>query len=440
MLGVFICVALAAFPIPKAGPPPETVIRLHVQPMAAPKPALRIQLLPELKEQEPGNPIPGYLKVLLDQDNTTAESNLGPAALRAADRAARLDKPDWQILNKVKTDGIGLLLPDLQKMRELAAGLQGRFREEIAQRRFDDAIVTAKTMFALSRHLGEHPTLIGNLVGFAVAMISIQPLEEMLEQPGCPNLYWALTNLPNPLISIDRGLDGERVLFLAELRDLSDSKPMTPEQIKKVIEHIEQIRKFEPDRVKVTTRQWVTVRAKNEEYLKAARARLVESGLSADAVAKFPADQIILLDEVREFEERRDDDTKFMRLATWEYEALAVKANKGDGASARELKNPSLLGAFLSSYRKVRLAQGRLEQRIALLRHVEAIRMYAAEHDGKLPEKLEDIKLPLPVDPFTGKAFRFGKDGEKVHLRGSPPAGQEQVPAYNLHYEITIRK
>ena len=35
-------------------------------------------------------------------------------------------------------------------------------------------------------------------------------------------------------------------------------------------------------------------------------------------------------------------------------------------------------------------AQGRLEQRIALLRHVEAVRMYAAEHVGAFPAKLAD--------------------------------------------------
>lgn len=435
MPGAFMCVALIAFPIPRAAPPAppvEMLIRLSVQPMAAPKPALRIQLLPELKELQPGNPIPGYLKVLLDQDQTASESNLGPAALRQADRAARLDKPDWQLLAKLKTDGISLLLPDLQKMRELAAGLQGRFREEIAQHRFDDAIVTAKTMFALARHTGEHPTLIGNLVGIAMAMIAIGPLEEMLEQPGCPNLYWALTNLPHPFIAIGTGLDGERVLLDSEIRDLSETEPMTANQIKKVVERINYIRMVEPDKIKLTTRQWINVRARDEKYLAAARKRIVESGLKDEHVAKFPADQIILLDEKREFEVRRDEATKHLKLATWEVEAIERKV-----APTRE---PALFELFISAYRKVRIAQGRLEQRIALLRHVEAIRMYAAEHDGKLPEKLDDIELPLPVDPYTGKPFRYAKVGEIAHLRGSPPAGQEKVPAYNLHYEISIRK
>jgi hypothetical protein len=113
----------------------------------------------------------------------------GGYALSQADWAARLDKPDWQILLKLKTDGVGLLLPDLQEMRQLANALKVRFRAEVALGRFDDALRTAKTLFAMTRHLGEHPTLIGDLVGIAVAFVAIGPLEEMLEPEALGALY-----------------------------------------------------------------------------------------------------------------------------------------------------------------------------------------------------------------------------------------------------------
>lgn len=410
----------------------ETIIPLSVQAMPAPKPALRYLLLPELKEMTSGNPIPNYLKCLLDQDFTMRDEIIGPAALRQADRAARMDKADWQILQRAKTDGISLLLPDLQKMRALAAGLQGRFRDELALRRFDECLVTARTMFAMSRHMGEHPTLIGDLVAIAIAMVTIGPLEEMLEQPGCPNLYWALTNLPHPFISLEQGLQGERLLIDAELRDLDDTAPMTPEQTKKLVAHIDDIRRFEPDKLDKTTRGWLNEKAKDAKYLAAARARLVEYGIREDRVAQFPPDQVILLDERREYETRRDEDTKLMMLPTWEFVARVRKE--------RPKEEESLFAFLVPAIYKVRLAQGRLEQRIALLRHVEAIRMYAAEHDGKLPEKLDQITVPLPLDPFTGKPFRYELDGSTAHLRGSPPATEAKIPQYNLHYQITIRK
>jgi hypothetical protein len=409
------------------------VIRLTVDPMPAPKPALRYLLLPDLKEMTPGNPIPTYLASMLDQDFTLEQETLSPAALRQADRAARMDKPDWQLIPRLKTDGISLLLPDLQKMRSLAAGLQSRFREEAASRRFDDALATSRTMFALSRHTGEHPTLIGNLVGIAIAAITITPLEEMLEQPGCPNLYWALTNLPDPLVSVRSGLEGERILILAELRGLDDKEPMTPAQIAKVITHLEKLRAFgfiAKDDLKI--RRYLAERTKDESLVRAARARLVEYGLTEKRVARFPADQVILLDERLKYEILRDEEMKLMPLRTWEVEALPHEAGS--------VKEESLFSFFLSALRKVRRAQGRLEQRIALLRHVEGLRMYAADHGGALPEKLADVKVPLPVDPFTGKPFRYTREGATAHLRGSPPRGEENNPAYNIHYEITIRK
>ena len=89
---------------------------------------------------------------------------------------------------------------------------------------------------------------------------------------------------------------------------------------------------------------------------------------------------------------------------------------------------------------KVHRKRGRLDQRIALLRHVEALRLYAAEHNGTLPAKLSEISVPLPDDPFTGKPFRYEVAGNTAHLRGTPPPGMEKDPAYNVHYEVTLQK
>jgi hypothetical protein len=286
-------------------------------------------------------------------------------------------------------------------------------------------------MFAMARHMGEHPTLIGDLVGIAIASIAIGPLEEMLSQPGCPNLYWALTNLPSPLVSMDVGWEGERMLIDAELRDLDENAPMSAEQIQKLVAHIDYLRSLDNNTSKKSTRSWLNSRNKDDKLVQAARRRLVEVGLSEERLARFPADQVLLLDQKREYEVIRDETMKLMRLPTWQVETLI-----------RQVKPPkkeSLFTFLVPALEKVRRAQGRLEQRIALLRHVEALRQYAADHDGKLPQKLSDIAVPLPNDPFTDKPFRYENDGTTAHLRGSPPQGEKMNPAYNLHYEVTIQ-
>jgi hypothetical protein len=462
------CAALAAFALPGRAEQqtahPETLIQLTVQPMPAPKPALRYLLLPELMEMHPGNPVQGYLKCYTEQQQFFFDKDTfrrreeyqamplrelpakdlldyGHSALRQADRAARLDKPDWQILPKLKTDGVWLLLPEVQQMRTLAAALKVRFRAEVALGHFDDAIRTAKTVFALARHLGEHPTLIGDLVGIAIAFVAIDPLEEMLEQPGCPNFYWALTNLPSPFISLEKGMEGERALIRGEFRDLDESAPMTAEQIKKLMEHIDKLREVaqaevkakEPDR---STRTWVAERTRDEKLLGAARRRLVEYGLPEERLARFPAEQVIILDEWREFEERRDEVMKLMTLPAWQAEEALPDWVLKHKPRADEWLFLELVPAIY----RVRRAQARLEQRIGLLRCVEALRLYAAAHDGRLPARLADAGVRLPDDPFTGKPFDYQVDGATAHLRGSPPPGLEKEPSYNVHYAVTIRK
>ena len=120
-------------------------------------------------------------------------------------------------------------------------------RAEVALGRFDDALRTAKTMFAMSRHLGEHPTFVGNLYGIAIANLAIGPLEEMLEQPGCPNLYWALTNLPNPLVSLETAMQGERIGMIQWMfRDLDDGAPMTPDRLNRFIADLTSCSKLVP--------------------------------------------------------------------------------------------------------------------------------------------------------------------------------------------------
>jgi hypothetical protein len=456
---------LAAFVLPCRAEQPvsETLIRLTVQPAAAPKPALRYQLLPELKELNPGNPIQNYLKCFMEQQKFFFDKeafqrreklltmplrelpaqelqNYGGFALSQADWAARLDKPDWQILLKLKADGIGVLLPDVQQLRALANALKVRFRAEVALGRFDDAVRTAKTMFAMSRHLSEHPTFIGELVGIAVAFVTFGPLEEMVEQPGSPNLYWALTNLPRPLVPLDMGVSGERVWILAELRDLVDDAPMSGDQLKRLITRLDKgLANGKPVKPGEGVQGWLDARTRDEGLLSAARRRLVEVGLPEERLLKFPAEQVILLDEKREYDVRYDEQMKLMNLPMWQ--SVALLDSKLKSLAAMRTKEPALLAdPFLPSADKIRRAQGRLEQRLALLRQIEALRLYAAEHDGKLPQTLAEVSVPLPDDPFTGKPFRYELVGNTAHLRGTPPPGVEKEAVYNLHYEVTIQK
>jgi hypothetical protein len=473
-------VLLAAIPLDRGNG--ETAVHLTVRPMPAPRPALKYQLLPEVRELNPGNAAHNYLKCFAEQrtfffsKHAVAERaryrsmpiaklpaedlrDYGRFALRQADWAARLSTIDWQLVQHTHSDSPNLLQSEVGRFQVLAEALQVRFRAQAAGRHFGDAVRTAKTMFALARHLGEYPREAANLVGLSIADMALATLEEMVQQPGCPNLYWALTDLPSPLVDLHKGLQGERARMAAELSLLRTDAPMNQEQLEDLVSHLSGISGYarvQEGQTPRNLRAMLAKRIKDPERVAASRQRLIEGSCAEDlvetfpsvqavlrdllptwfgrsrSVEKFPPLQVILLDEKREYEARWDECLKFLALAPWQIDACA-----GSDESVC-CEDEEVFAGLLPPIRDARRLQARLEQRIALLRHVEALRLYAAAHHGRLPEKLADLPVPFPADLFTGKPFLYTVDGETAQLRGCPPRGEERNPCFNARYEVRM--
>lgn len=424
-------------------PTPETIVRLNVHSMPAPKPALKYLLLPEVRELHPGNPVQWYVRSFQEQRNfffgkeavaeraryrilplaELATKNLlkyGGSALTQADWAARLDTLDWQVLETIQTDGLELTLPELGPLHVLATALQVRFRAEVAAHRFDDAVATAKTMFALARHLGEYPAEAANRAGLSVADLVLDTLTEMVQQPGCPNLYWTCADLPCPLVDLRRGFQGSRAQVEAELRPLRDDAPMTDADLEEFVAHLSGVLGYARQQAGLPPRNLraeLRARTNDPERVRAARLRLIDAGCAESLVQKFPPTQVILLDEKRTYDVRRDERMKLLALPLWRMDG----AESGHGET--------LFSEFVPKVLPARQAQARVEQRVLLLRHVEALRLYAAEHDGQLPEKLSDLTVPLPPDPFTGKPVGYRVEGLSAQLQ-----------ALHTRYEVTMQK
>jgi hypothetical protein len=143
--------------------------------------------------------------------------------------------------------------------------------------------------------------------------------------------------------------------------------------------------------------------------------------------------QVILVDEKRDYEVQRDERMKLLALPLCQIDSLG-------GSKKEESDGDGLLADLLPHIIKLRRIQGHLEQQIALLRHVEALRIYAAKHDGTLPARLSDFSVPLPIDPVTGTPFAYAVDGVTAHIRGSSLQAEEKDPGSNVHYEVTLRK
>lgn len=465
LLAVLALAALAA----AAPAQPPGPIKLELAPAAEPVPALKYVLLPELSEKTPGNAALRYYRAfspewwtnvrqrpirekiekaaeapIAELKNSGLRWLLDYSALREVDRAARCEYCDWELTQRLKEDGINLLLPDVQGMREFGQFLTVRARLEMAEGRLDKAVYTLQTGFALARHVGDAPTLIQALVGTAIAQRMLVQVEELLRQPGAPNLYWALTDLPRPFIGLRKPIQGEKLWLYGtwpELRDLGNGPPST-RQRERLGAIAEQIvgEDYGSGRRRGVGARLATIAQVAKAYPAAKRA-LVAAGHKPGEVEALPAVQVVLIAALRNYDRLRDDTFKWMALPYPEArpgleraeQALKEAKARAAGIPIAELVVPATL--------KVYAATTRLDRRIAALRCVEALRLYAAAHEGKLPAALADVKeVPVPADPMTGKPFDYKADGDSATITGAAPGGEPTPSPNTLIYELKLRK
>src|SRR5262249_34174917 len=146
-------------------------------------------------------------------------------------------------------------------------------------------------------------------------------LAEMVQQPGCPNLYWALTDLPAPLVDLRKGVQGEGMCVAAHLRVLRDDVALTEAQIDKVVNHFAGVMSFARQQAGKPPRDLrpaLQTRLKNPVKVQAARRRLVETGCAEALVKRLLPRHVLLLDEKRSYENERDERMKLLALPLWQ--------------------------------------------------------------------------------------------------------------------------
>lgn len=470
----FCIVAIPALAIAQPEPPVKdgkAILEMTLYATPAPQPLSRYYLQPEYGDQQPGEQLGGFLKSFMEQDifmnqenqkkrvdwlalpleklpkdiRQQAGVNSGLAyeqpkystMMTFIDQAARYSRVEWNEYFNLRKDGAYFLLPEVQKLRSLGFVLCLRLRGEIKNGEFLHAIETIKSLFGLARMLEKHPTLIGNLVSMAIIHMAMNTIEEMIQQPGCPNLYWSLTDLPNPVIDIRTGLAGERVFMIAQFRklltaDRALSQDELYEEIRIITELVNLERQSKPNPFRMPQVVYATW-AVDKERIEAGRKRLVEfGGLKEEAVKSFSPLQVAITDDLIQFKIIRDETFKSMNLPAYQ-----IKVNKEEEENLKKRMESLVISqVLLPLIQRVKQSQSRLDQRVAALRIIEAIRLYADSHQGKLPATLSDIKLPLPIDPATGESFTYKVEGDTAILFGqSLMIGN---PQYTREYRLKI--
>lgn len=124
-------------------------------------------------------------------------------AMELVKQATRCKNCDWPYLDP---DTAAAGLGGYRKLAFLLA-LQVRFH--IAKGQYDKAIGAMQTGFATAKQLSKAHTLVEGLVGIAVAAVMCRELEQFIQGPEAPNLYWALQDLPKPYIDLAKHMEYE---------------------------------------------------------------------------------------------------------------------------------------------------------------------------------------------------------------------------------------
>lgn len=438
-----------------------------ISPAAAPVPALRYRLFPAVTERKEGNAVPMYLRFVHERtDAWKKELREKPAEwsklaldklplaevksfleghrynLRQLELGARRKTADWSY---TLDDGnpVNLMLSDTQEMRAWPPMLALQARVAIREGRYADAVRTLETGFSFSQQISEAPLLISGLVGLRSANEIADVLPDLSERPGAPNLYWALAVIPRPLIDLRRADEVELKLLEMQYPDLADvDRPRSAAEwdaaLKRVRAESERISKEAKEAKPPTPGTTSADPAAKSPDLAAARKYLADvAGVAKARLDKMTPAEVLLRYAAALQRELSDEVTKGAYLPYHKARAVMDAAEKRLKA-APDTEAGRLSRSFLPALIRVRVAQVRVERKLAALRAIEALRMHAAAK-GQLPDKLEDVTVvPVPDDPGTGRPFEYVREGGTATLSSRLPG--EPLETSGLRYRVTLRK
>lgn len=454
------------------------VIRLTVTPAAAPMPAFKYRLVTPDLDLHPGNAAPFYYRAFIELSGPLqrtrkdfgedefdswiriplgelpldkvrkAESQLSWIIDQHIVQATSLRNCDWQLnVESLRgPDTISFLLPEFQESRQLGRLLLLRTRLQIAERRYQDAIDTMRMNYRLAVDTANVPLFVCGLVGIAEAELANGALRELIAQPDSPNMYWALAELPQPLVELGPAMRfemgiGPRIFpFIHH----AESTERAPEEWNRLYrEAVQDFAKVGDTRFGQLSPHAAGVVGTGYALVGYPHAKrwLIEQGFDREHVEQMAVGQVIAIYSERIYQQFADELETLWYMPFWESRIRQAQAYKQlqnasplGGSENREILPiaDSLLPALVSA----RGAQVRLEREIAAMQVIEALRMYAAAHDGKLPESLDDIhEVPVPMNPATGKSFEYRLDEETAIIALPPSDG---LYPSNRRFEIRI--
>ncbi len=485
--GCVVVAALAAPPFLHAQKEPAKPTQIVLRPAAAPTPAMKYQILPGQRTLVPGNAAIFYHRAVeasletyaqmreqraskqkdasSDTDDKTVVGWLAEPlssiprveakrwlearkrALHEVELGARRQTCDWEF--DERDEGVSLLIEEISEMRALIRIVSLKARVAVLEAKTDEAMHWIGTGFAMARHCSQGPLLIQSLVGVHLSQVMCKPLEDLIQLPGVPSMYWALSHRPRPLTDFSSALESERFLLEREIPSLGslDGPPWSVERGRQFAtelrEKLFKLAEIADGSESSDLREWTKKLGMAGLVLQVypdAKRALIARGRSAEQVDSMPAVQVAALHTYWQYEQFRDDLFKWTSLPFYQ----GYKGMDDSLTSVRARPNTStllkLFTMLIPAVRSSGLALALEERRLDAIQCIEAIRLHTAL-SGKLPASLEEItEAPVPRDSATGKPFTYRVEGDFATLSAAYPPGGLDIPQHRIDYELKLTR
>ena len=427
------------------------IVTLTLHPTKQDAPALKHRLVLERSEMVDRNAVIYYLRaMLMDRDlrdskdidvdiadGWEAASELDPekvkswlrenrSVFRELQKASRCSHADWGLRPTVldNTPWYGLDLNEIANTRRFVRMLAFKANYEIASKDYEEAIKTLRIAYQIGIDAAEAGYLVGDLVGIAEIGITNEVLLELIQQPDAPSLYWALVELPQPMVESRKTIREELLMMQmntgAEVLKRPKEKRWSPREWRNQLfsdaENYFSEFGIDPPGVGIHgTATTIMLRG-----YPIAKQRLIESGMDPAKVEAMPVVQVVAIYEERVIEQQFEAFRKVMNLPFRQtieaYERLEKSTAGFDGNKKGSSVIPTFESLFGTGRKTVMLADLRIRNRMVSLRTIEAIRLHLGE-TGELPESLGDIKVvPVPNNVWTGKPIFYKRTPEGATL------------------------
>lgn len=456
-----VATVTAAPPTTKAttvGGEPE-VRRFELTPVGPSTPALEHHLMFTYADRIPGNAAIAYMDAVLlmaPDSNDKAEkaldalsANDAKAFAEAADSidlpsmfdelqvAGRREQCEWD--PPLRERGVLTLLPHLQPLTHgVAKVIRVRAARQVQQGKIAEALATLRLGYELSEKIGREPVIVSCMVSVGQFSWMNEPLAQLMSHPDAPNLYWTLVEMHprRPILQhawdleYDWGYVNVPTLIKAragETLSAAQWRHGLYDESAPFYATYDNYRptgtRPHPDPIKDASPQ--VIKDAREHYASLRK-------LSAEQAANEDLAVVIGTYYYHSLRVAQDDVAKLRWLP---YPLLIPRAYEAAERLAA-LKKSQPANPFLElvegAQRMVERV-ARADRQLAALTAVEALRSYAAAHDGKLPENLDDVtETPVPMNPATGKAFEY-------HVQQGTATLSDPAKESPLTYTITIR-